>query len=142
MIDDQRKHEMRWYAERQALKHTQANRSSSSAKAQAILQSLNNGTPAEVSTDAGVDQAEELATFDRKIYAAQGSMEQAMTAELKGLGVPFFGTDLNLVVPDGYDLAKEQLPDGHPGWSPLVTDAQLLALRRRMVEHLEDLYRD
>ena len=65
-----------------------------------------------------------------------------MTAELKGLGVPFFGTDLNLVVPDGYDVGKEQLPESHPRWSALVTDTELLTLRRRMVGHLEDLYRD
>lgn len=142
MMDDQRKHEMRWYAERQSLKQTQASRSSSSAKAQAILQSLGGGVAVDPSATAEVDKVEELAKFDRKIYAAQNAMEQAMTAELKGLGVPFFGTDLNLVVPEGYDLSKEQLPEGHPTWSPLVTDAELLTLRRKMVGHLEDLYRD
>ncbi|KAK5133394.1 hypothetical protein LTR08_007733 [Meristemomyces frigidus] len=143
MMDDQRKHEMRWYSERQALKQMQNNRKSSSAQAAAILQSLGNGaafptTPAEAETE----NEAELAGYDCKIHAAQRSMEDAMTAEMKGLGVPFFGTDVKLVVPDDYDMTKELLPESHAKWSPLVTESELLTLRRRMVGHLEDLYRD
>jgi len=144
MMDDQQKHEMRWYSERQNLKQMQVNRKASSAKAASILQSLGNGTSSNTSADASSelnDQAE-LAEYDRKLYSAQASMEEAMTAELKGLGVPFFGTDSNLVVPDGYDVGKEQLPESHPRWSTLVTESELLALRRRIVGHLEDLYKD
>ena len=141
-MEDQQKHEMRWYAERQALKQTQAARLSSSAKAQSILKSLNNGMAVEVLGGSEIDGAEELARFDRKIYAAQEAMEQAMVSELKGLGVPFFGTDLNLVVPDGYDMSKEQPPEGQPKWSRMVTESEVLALRRRMVGHLEDMYKD
>ncbi|KAK5128341.1 hypothetical protein LTR85_003009 [Meristemomyces frigidus] len=143
MMDDQRKHEMRWYSERQAMKQMQNNRKSSSAKAASILQSLGNGpTAAPTTVESEVDNRVELAEYDRKIYVAQRSMEEAMTAELKGLGVPFFGTDLTLVVADGYNVAKEHLPESHPKWSPLVSEGELLELRRRMVGHLEDLYRD
>ncbi|KAK4547708.1 hypothetical protein LTR36_000666 [Oleoguttula mirabilis] len=143
MMDDQRKHEMRWYSERQALKQMQNNRKSSSAKAASILQSLGSGPAvAPTSAEAEADNQVELSEYDRKIHVAQRSMEEAMTAELKGLGVPFFGTDLTLVVPDGYNMTKEHPPESHPKWSALVTEGELLALRRRMVGHLEDLYRD
>ena len=143
MIDDQRKHEMRWHSERQNLKMTQANRSSSTAQAQSILQSLGtsqNKTP--VGQESSADTEAELAAFDRKIYDDQQEMETAMTAELKGLGVPFFGTDPDLVVPDGVEGASIQPVGSQSKWSPIVTETQLLELRRRMVGHLEDLYRD
>lgn len=143
MMEDQRKNEMRWYAERQALKQTQANRAKSSAQAQSILQSLNH-SGADTSSKNGsvVDIEVELANFDRKIYAAQMDMQVSMTAELKGLGVPFFGTDRSLVVEDQEEKLRGQIPDDRPKWSPIVTEGQLLELRRRMIEHLEDLYRD
>ena len=134
---------MRWYSERQALKQMQNNRKTSSAKAASILQSLGNGfasAPTTVQSE-GENEAE-LAGYDRKIHSAQRSMEDAMTVEMKGLGVPFFGTDVKLVVSDGYDVTKEQLPESHARWSPLITESELLTLRRRMVGHLEDLYRD
>lgn len=142
MMQDQRSHEMRWYAERQALKQAQINRTGSSAKALSILQSLNGGVLDHASSNANDDNADELRRFDQKVHAAQSAMEANMTAELKGLGVPYFGTDDNLVVADGYDVSKEQPPADHPKWSPVVTESELLSLRRRMVGHLEDLYRD
>ena len=143
MMANQRALEMRWYQERQALKQAQVNRASSAANAMSILQSLNPGR----STDSlffktEEEQQAELLVFDKKIHAAQESMEAAMTGELKGLGVPYFGTDASLVVSDDYDMSKEQLPEDHPKWSPLVTETQLRELRRKMVGHLEDLYRD
>ena len=141
MIEDQRKHELRWYSERQNLKHTQAKRASSSAQAQSILQSLSTtSTSAEPDKpDTAADNDQELAAFDRKVYDAQQEMENVMIAELKGLGVPFFGTDRSLVVTDGLE---EIAAGNRPKWSPLVTEMQLLDLRRRMVQHLEDMYKD
>jgi hypothetical protein len=143
MIEDQRKHDLRWYSERQALKHTQAKRSSSAAQAQSILQSLST-TPTGVDSGsgAGVDNEAELAAFDRRIYDVQQEMEVAMIAELKGLGVPFFGTDGNLVVADVHEDAGSQALGSRPKWSPTISETQLLELRRRMVQHLEDLYKD
>jgi hypothetical protein len=147
MIEDQRKHELRWYSERQNLKHTQAKRASSAAQAQSILQSLSttstsaqNDKPDKPDTPTDNDQnAQELVAFDRKIYDAQQEMENVMIAELKGLGVPFFGTDRSLVVAD---LIEDDAKGSRPKWSPLVTETQLLELRRRMVQHLEDMYKD
>lgn len=143
-MKDQTANEMRWYTERQNLKHTQANRSISAAKAQSILKSLNtsfygNSSPA---NEPEVDQEVELAEFDDKIYSAQMAMETAMTAELKTLGVPFFGTDRNLVLAGETMESKVSLVDTQPKWSQPVSEEQLMEMRRKMIAHLEDLYRD
>lgn len=137
---DQRTHEMRWYSERQALKQAQISRTSSAAKALSILQSLNQGVAGSV-VEPQSDEAKEaeLAVFDRKVYTAQHSMEEAMTAELKGLGVPFFGTSLDLIVADNEQAATAA---SNPKWSTPVTETELLDLKRKMVTHLEMLYRD
>jgi hypothetical protein len=143
MMRDQRAHEMRWYTERQTLKQTQISRSSSAAKALSILQSLNQGaTGPAVEPQSEEAREAELAVFDRKVYSAQHSMEEAMTAELKGLGVPFFGTSLDLVVANEQQAASVAPSVSRPKWSPPVTEAELLDLRRKMVGHLEMLYRD
>lgn len=142
MIEDQRKHELRWYSERQALKQTQASRSSSAAQANSILQSLQSIGGSVVDSGDDVDPDVELANLDRKIYAAQQEMDEAMTWELKGLGVPFFGTDRSLIIPEGDGTVLDDATGLRPKHSPKVTEAQLLELRRRMVMHLEDLYRD
>lgn len=140
---DQRTHEMRWYSERQALKQAQISRSSSAAKALSILQSLNQGVAGSI-VEPQSDEAKEaeLAVFDRKVYTAQHSMEEAMTAELKGLGVPFFGTSLDLVVADNDGAATASSSASNPKWSSPVTETELLDLKRKMVTHLEMLYRD
>lgn len=142
-MTDQRKHEQRWYSERQNLKLTQANRATSAARAQSILQGLGGNASQPVSeAESNASNEAELAAFDRRIYDAQVQMEATMTMELKGLGVPFFGTESSLVVSDEKGLGSSDLRESQPKWSPLVTEKQLIELRRRMVGHLEDLYRD
>jgi hypothetical protein len=145
MMQDQKSHEMRWYSERQTLKQSQINRATSSAKATSILQALNPGFVASQQQPSGqseADKAAELAAFDRKIYAAQVAMDSVMSAELKGLGVPFFGTNSDLIRSEDGDVAEGNQLDELPKWSMVITDSQLLDLRRRMIGHLEDLYRD
>jgi hypothetical protein len=140
MMNDQRKHELQWYQERQGLKQAQANRTVASAKAESILQSLGNASGSSVATHQhDPDYASELAIFDRKIYAAQVSMDEAMASELKRLGVPFFGTKQHLIgdLTSGGGGTDEQFK-----WSVTITESELVSLRRRMVGHLEDLYRD
>lgn len=135
---------MRWYSERQALKQKQASRSSSAAQAHSILQSLSGVSQSSHASgaDSGAGNEAELVAFDLRIYAAQVEMDTDMTAELKGLGVPFFGTDRSLVMfeEDGQTLKSSS--ESQPKWSPMVTEEQLMELRTRMVGHLEDLYRE
>jgi hypothetical protein len=142
MMQTQREHEIRWYTERQNLKRTHSNRATSTASAQSILASLGASVtrPAEQSSEAHKDA--ELLEFDQKVYAAQQAMETGMTAELKGLGVPFFGVKEDLVVPDELEVKRAEEADGMPKWSAVVTESEMRELRRRMINHLEDLYRD
>jgi hypothetical protein len=148
-INEQRSHEMRWYEQRRDLKKTQASRTATSAQAALILRSLSNGignstngTSAANENPANIEAAneKELADFDRKIYDAQVKMEEHISGQLKALGVPFFGTDPKLVVDDGEE--KPQMLPGSAAYSPVVTKSELMALRRKMVGHLEDLYKD
>lgn len=138
MMRDQRSHEMRWYSERQALRQSQVSRASSATKALSILQNLSpNGPVTEAVPESEEDKQAELAAFDRKVYKAQALMETSMTAELKGLGVPFFGTPDNLITPDDGSESKDTSRAGGT-----VMESDLLKLRRKMVSHLEELYRD
>ena len=107
------------------------------------MQSLNQGA-AGPAVEPQSDEAKEaeLAIFDRKVYSAQHSMEEAMTAELKGLGVPFFGTSLDLIVADDQQATLAASSASRPKGSPLVTEAELMDLKRKMIGHLEMLYRD
>jgi hypothetical protein len=141
MMQDQRKHELQWYQERQALKQAQEGRLAASAKAHAILQSLGSSTSGEGVQQPDDEHFTELTNFDRKIYAAQLAMDEAMSGEMKGLGVPFFGTKQHLIVSDATN-ELETSAEGQGKWSAPITEAELMALRRKMVGHLEDLYRD
>ncbi|KAF2769573.1 hypothetical protein EJ03DRAFT_327178, partial [Teratosphaeria nubilosa] len=143
MIENQRKNEMIWYQQRLDLKKAHAIGPSSSTQVASILANLN-GDPAgpENAVDDEAAKQKELADLDRKIYAAQVSMEEAMTAELKGLGVPFFGTDPGLILEERKEGERGVVPVGRLECSRLVTRAEMVGLRRRMVEHLEVLYRD
>ena len=108
------------------------------------MQSLGGVTPSAAASNAENETSNEveLANFDRGIYAAQIDMETAMTAEMKGLGVPFFGTERSLVLPEGENVMAKLPSEQQPKWSSIVTEMQLLELRRRMIVHLEDLYRE
>jgi len=82
----------------------------------------------------------ELKAFDVKIYKAQIQMDQAMTAELKSLGVPFFGTRLDCIRSIDEETIDEE--GVRQKWSPLVTSQDLTELQRRMINYLEDMYKE
>jgi hypothetical protein len=143
MMKTQRDNEMQWYTERQSLKRTQSNRAASTAAAHSILASLGTSFAKPASdTSPQVDKDAELLEFDRKVYAAQQSMEAGLTTELKGLGVPFFGVREDVVVKDGGAVVRSGGNGEDMNGSGKVTEEELRNLRRRMVGHLEDLYRD
>lgn len=80
------------------------------------------------------DGAEELRTFDGKVYRAQCQMVGEMGGKLQRLGVPFFGTRPELIRYDGgVDGAADE--DGGRG----ITETELLEMQRRMLGILEDL---
>ncbi|KAH0281997.1 hypothetical protein M436DRAFT_41266 [Aureobasidium namibiae CBS 147.97] len=152
LINDQRRNEMQWYSGRQALKQVQAKRCTSSNELQNIFQKIGSKpTPSIPQTPE--EKAAELAAYDQKLYKAQCTMNESMSQVLKHLGVPFFGTHAALILPD--DKTKATGQDGkeggqdkvvdvqgeRPKWSPRVTAKELMELKRRMVEYLEDMYK-
>jgi len=76
-------------------------------------------------------------------------MNESMSQVLKHLGVPFFGTHAALILPEvtgevrkGIEGDKAMDTQGErPKWSPRVTAKELMELKRRMVEYLEDMYK-
>jgi hypothetical protein len=71
---------------------------------------------------------EDLQIYEAKVYKAQLDMYYHMEAQLRSLGVPFFGVPQNLIV----ETSEEQ--DGK------ITRQALRTLQLKMIEYLEDMY--
>lgn len=75
-------------------------------------------------------------------------MHDNMTAELKALGVPFFGTNADQILPDDENDATGEAgtgdkgAEGQPKWSPRITKTQLSSLQGRIIAFLEDMYKE
>lgn len=84
-------------------------------------------------------EQEELAQYDQKVYRACRLMVESQSAQLKSLGVPFFGVKPDLVLPDGVEES-----DASTGQetSKKITKTQLLDLQRKMLNHLMEMYGD
>lgn len=81
-------------------------------------------------------EKEELEQYDKKVYRACQRMVDTQTAQLKSLGVPFFGVRPDLMLPDDAE-------DTVAGQEPRkVTKKEVLELQRRMLNHLMELYGD
>ncbi|KAB2575963.1 hypothetical protein DBV05_g5408 [Lasiodiplodia theobromae] len=83
---------------------------------------------------------EQLKAYDRKVHKAQTEMFNAMSGQLKGLGVPFFGVKPELIAKG--DEAAAAVSGPASGSKTRVTEAELQKLQRRMIEYLEDMYKD
>jgi hypothetical protein len=66
-------------------------------------------------------------------------MSDFHAAELKRLGVPFFGVSPSLII-------ANDLQQTHAARDPLskamITQEELLVLQRKMLQYLEDMYKD
>jgi hypothetical protein len=125
----QQEHEQLWWKGRQALLKTQDGRSAGRAQIEAILKGVGGSVDSTVQGPTPADDADELATYDRKVYQAVIQMERSMKGDLKGMGIPFFCTEPGLVVESG----DEKQEDGS------VSSEELRLLQLRMIEMLEDL---
>lgn len=83
----------------------------------------------------------ELQAYDVKVYRAMKEMNNAQTIELKRLGIPFFGVPLELIKESDDDMS---IAPQRPGFAagPKITETELLDLQRRMIEYLEDMYKE
>lgn len=76
-----------------------------------------------------------------KVYKAQMQMTREMSAKLRNLGVPFFGTQTELVRPaikDGVHGGGDS-KDKEKG---VIDEIELVKLQRKMIAFLEDLCSD
>ena len=65
----------------------------------------------------------------------------ATTTELQNLGIPFFGISVDMIIPDKSNSASES-EDNISKRKGKVSEKELGALQKRMVELLEDLCKD
>lgn len=85
------------------------------------------------------EMAKELETYDMKVYKAQMQMVREMTARLRSLGVPFFGTRTELVRINGKGGAEEGRSAGGKGEDGMIDEIELVKLQKKMLALLEDL---
>jgi len=141
MIKVQNEHEKQWWDGRVALVKKQEARIEGQKKLDEMLKAVGSTASSGSSRTSPDELAEELKTFDMKVYRAQTQMVKEMSVKLKGLGVPFFGTRTELVRTKaredapGYDEASNQSKE-------MIDEADLVELQRKMLVILEDLCRE
>jgi len=88
----------------------------------------------------------ELREYDKKVHKAIREMVDGMSLELKRLGVPFFGVKPDLILPLGTEkpaVQNKSLTQAANVPAPQkITEGELLGLQRRMLEYLEDMYKE
>jgi hypothetical protein len=86
--------------------------------------------------------AQELRTYEKKVYKASVEMAKAMSSDLKNLGVPFFGTRSSLVWKRGSEPSIGNSLGGSDGPTDRdgkIGEQELVKLQKRMLELLEDM---
>jgi hypothetical protein len=66
-------------------------------------------------------------------------MSNFHAAELKRLGVPFFGVSPSLIIANELQQTSAARD---PLSKALITQEELMALQRKMIQYLEDMYKD
>ncbi|KAI2732270.1 hypothetical protein CBS147332_1409 [Penicillium roqueforti] len=143
VIRSQHHHEQQWFHAREALLKQQKGRPEKQRELDAVLRSI--GAP--VKEDDGSTEKEfaaEIATYDAKVHRAAVQMADAIMAELRGLGIPFFTLRKELVQ-DGPTNTEGSHPGSQTGStgtsSSPISKSELVKLQQRMLELLEDLCR-
>lgn len=88
--------------------------------------------------------AAEIAAYDLKVHAAAVKMADALNAELRGMGIPFFTLRKDLVQdsPNAKGLAGNDTRRNDPAAPLPITRSEQLKLQQRMLELLEDLCKE
>ncbi|KAJ5120434.1 Protein of unknown function DUF2458 [Penicillium bovifimosum] len=147
MIRSQHHHEKQWFEGRHALLKQQQSRPQKQRELDAVLRSI--GAPVkEDDGSAEKEYAAELAAYDAKVHGAATQMSDALTAELRGLNVPFFTLRKDMIQEerDRNDPSAPSNPPvptvGYGGGNPPISKSELVKLQRRMLELLEDLCKE
>ncbi|TID25186.1 Serine/threonine-protein kinase [Venturia nashicola] len=136
MISDQARNVQQWWADREGLLKVQAGRKESVRQLNETLKAVG-GTPTSAPTPE--EDKAEIDKFDLKVYTASKKMSEHHSAELKRLGVPFFGVNPKLIIMN--DI-QQFAATSDPLSQATITEAELIDLQRRMIQYLEDLYKD
>ncbi|KAJ5677341.1 uncharacterized protein N7477_002974 [Penicillium maclennaniae] len=143
LIRSQHNHEQQWWKARETLIEKQQARGEKKKELDAVLRSI--GAPVDSKEISSKEEdKEELAKYDAKVYRASVQMTEAMTAELRGLKIPFFVIQQSLIrEPTGPNSTNDSSSQGkRPEGSATVTKAELASLQRRMLELLQDLCKE
>ncbi|KAJ5200232.1 Protein of unknown function DUF2458 [Penicillium cf. griseofulvum] len=141
VIRSQHRHEQQWFDAREALLKQQQGRPEKQRELDAVLRAI--GAP--VKEDDGSTEKEfaaELATYDAKVHRAAVQMADAIVAELRGLGIPFFTLRKELVEDAPSDMKGSRPPSQTESTrtsSSPISKSELVELQQRMLELLEDL---
>ncbi|PWW72539.1 hypothetical protein C7212DRAFT_335407 [Tuber magnatum] len=116
MINSQHEHEKAWFHAREEIVNRHKARKESGKKVEDVLRKLGTLPLAQqaIVQPTAESEAEELATFDRKVYTRSEQMVAHMTREFGSMGIPFF-------------------------CHPSSARPEMLDRKRRMVELLQDL---
>ncbi|KAJ5180474.1 hypothetical protein N7492_003684 [Penicillium capsulatum] len=142
LIRSQHNHERQWWKGREALVQKQQARGEKKKELDAVLSSI--GAPVD-SKDASSVQEDraEIQNYDAKVYRASVQMAEALTAELRGLRVPFFVLQRSMIKDSSVAEGISSKSDGtHLDVGPKLTRLELVDLQRRMLELLQDLCKE
>ncbi|KAI9050973.1 hypothetical protein LZ554_005083 [Drepanopeziza brunnea f. sp. 'monogermtubi'] len=142
MMKVQKEHEEQWWNGREMLIEKQKARREGQKKLDDVLKAVGGAVTGGFATNSPDEFAREVETFDLKVYKAQLQMVKEMNAKLRSLGVPFFGTRVELVRPIGKEnSATSGMPDSKAE-KGMIDEAELVQLQRKMLAILEDLCSD
>jgi hypothetical protein len=74
-----------------------------------------------------------------KVYTASQQMHTFHDKELKRLGVPFFGVSPDLIIANEL---QQTAAERNPLSKATITQEELSQLQRKMIQYLEDMYKD
>ncbi|KAJ5186843.1 hypothetical protein N7449_009837 [Penicillium cf. viridicatum] len=141
VIRSQHRHEQQWFQARKALLKQQQGRPEKQRELDAVLRSI--GAPVkEEDGSTEKELAAEIATYDAKVHKAAVQMGDAIIAELRGLGIPFFTLRKELVEDNPPKIEGSQprsQTDSTGTTSSPIAKSELVNLQQRMLELLEDL---
>ncbi|KIV99794.1 uncharacterized protein PV09_08599 [Verruconis gallopava] len=136
MIVDQDNNVKQWWQNRNGIIANQKTRNEGIRGLNAMLKGVGGQLKPEPTPE---ENKAELDRFDLKVYNASQQMAKAHAATLKALGVPFFGVDPKHIVANELQQAAASR---NPLSEAKITEKELLDLQRKMLQYLEDLYRD
>ncbi|KAL2067347.1 hypothetical protein VTL71DRAFT_1772 [Oculimacula yallundae] len=142
MMKVQREHEEQWWNGREMLIEKQKARKEGQKKLDDVLKAVGGAVTPGFNSNHADDHDKELQTFDMKVYKAQLLMVKEMTAKLRSLGVPFFGTRSELVRPMGKEADVSSGKLESEAGKGMIDEVELIKLQRRMLVILEDLCSD